>query len=165
MASKRNYIDNDKLDKELIQYVNQCNLAKSQGIVAHSDNWPRINDYLADSINKLVTHMSYNGSFISYTYKEEMIGNAIINVLKYLHTYDYTRVGKEGQPRRAFAWLSMIVWRSFLQTIDEEKTQTYIKFKLIDEGSYLDEYSTQDTDSGNYNNTYIDFLRDNKTDI
>jgi hypothetical protein len=55
-----------------------------------------------------------------------MIGNAILIVLKYIHNFDVDKPTRSGYIN-PFGYISMIAYRSFLQTIKNENKNGRIK--------------------------------------
>ena len=78
----------------------------------------------------LATRYSNKGSFSGYTYKDDMVCEAVFTCLKYLHNFD-TDVEKPNP----FAYFSKVVHNSFLTYIFKQKKQSKIKdtcYKNID---------------------------------
>lgn len=117
----KHYVDNKKLYTEMIKYINEYNLAKEQGIVP-----PRASNYIGQCITLIANNLSLNKNFIGYTYREEMIGDAIENCLRYLHNFDPDKF------KNPFAYFTQIMYYAFLRRIDKEKKQTYIKYKTLE---------------------------------
>lgn len=117
----RNYVDNKKLYAEMIKYTNAYNEAKAAGKTP-----PRANNYIGECIWLIANRLSTNRNFIGYTYRDEMIGDAIENCLRYLHNFNPE---KSSNP---FAYFTQIMYYAFLRRIEKEKKQTYIKYKSME---------------------------------
>ena len=115
------YVDNKRLFGEMIKYINAYNEAKEQG-----KEPPRANDYIGKCIWLIANRLSTNRNFIGYTYRDEMIGDAIENCLRYLHNFNPE---KSNNP---FAYFTQIMYYAFLRRIDKEKKQSYIKYKTME---------------------------------
>lgn len=115
------YVDNKRLYGEMIKYVNEYNQAKKDG-----DEPPRVPEYIGKCIWLIANRLSTNRNFVGYTYREEMIGDAIENCLRYLHNFD---PDKSNNP---FAYFTQIMYYAFLRRIDKEKKQSYIKYKTME---------------------------------
>ncbi len=115
------YVDNKKLYGEMIKYTNSYQQAKAEGREP-----PRASNYIGECIWLIANRLSTNRNFIGYTYREEMIGDAIENCLRYLHNFD---PDKSSNP---FAYFTQIMYYAFLRRIDKEKKQSYIKYKSME---------------------------------
>lgn len=121
MASDNHYVDNKKLYTEMIKYINSYNEAKAEGREP-----PRASNYIGECIWMIANRLSTNRNFIGYTYREEMIGDAIENCLRYLHNFD------PDKSKNPFAYFTQIMYYAFLRRIDKEKKQSYIKYKTME---------------------------------
>jgi hypothetical protein len=119
--SQNHYVDNKRLYTEMIKYIREYNEAKEQGLEP-----PRASNYIGECIWLIANRLSTNRNFIGYTYREEMIGDAIENCLRYIHNFNPE---KSTNP---FAYFTQIMYYAFLRRIDKEKKQTYIKYKSME---------------------------------
>jgi len=78
-------------------------------------------------IKKIAYGMSYMTNFINYTYKDEMISDAIYKMSRAIVRHCY-KVESSFSP---FAYLSMCSWTAFINKISKEKKiqQTHDDFK------------------------------------
>jgi hypothetical protein len=104
------YIDGQELAEEL-------HSLKETGII--SDN-------LGEMFLKITNNMANRKNFINYTFKEEMKGRGLIFLCKYAKSFD-----KNNPKANAFAYVSMICFRGFVQCIKEEQKHSAIKDGLI----------------------------------
>jgi hypothetical protein len=76
-------------------------------------------DPLAESIQQIAQRLSYAPNFINYTYKEEMIGDAIIKMIQALraHKFDLS-LGKNP-----FSYFTKIAFHAFCNRIKKEKKE------------------------------------------
>lgn len=121
MSTGNHYVDNKKLYTEMVKYINAYREAKDKGLET-----PRASNYIGECIWLIANRLSTNRNFIGYTYREEMIGDAVENCLRYLHNFD---PDKSTNP---FAYFTQIMYYAFLRRIDKEKKQTYIKYKAME---------------------------------
>lgn len=112
------YVDSKKIYDELSKYVEEFYRCKEAGLPR-----PRANDYIGTCILKIARGLSSKSNFSGYTYKEEMISDAIENCIAYMHNFN------PEQKNGAFKYLTMIVHNSFIHRIGKEHKQTYIKYK------------------------------------
>src|SRR5665213_2316103 len=71
---KINYVDNQKFYDEIVKYQEKCREAVSLG-----KEEPRITNYLGECIQKMSEKISYMPRFINYSFREEMVSDAIEN--------------------------------------------------------------------------------------
>ncbi len=117
----KNYVDNKRLYAEMIKYTRAYNEARKNG-----EEPPKASNYIGECIWLIANRLSTNRNFIGYTYRDEMIGDAIENCLRYLHNFD---PDKSTNP---FAYFTQIMYYAFLRRIEKEKKQTYIKYKSME---------------------------------
>lgn len=84
-------------------------------------------DICGIAIYKLVCGLAANGSFSGYTWKDEMVGDALIKCNKAL-------IGKKFKFERKynpFSYYNMIAWHEFVHRIkvEKKKLETVAKFK------------------------------------
>jgi hypothetical protein len=115
------YVDNKKLYTEMIKYHRAYHDAKAEGREP-----PKASNYIGQCIWLIANRLSTNRNFIGYTYREEMIGDAIENCLRYLHSFD---PDKSSNP---FGYFTQIMYYAFLRRIEKEKKQSYTKYRVME---------------------------------
>jgi hypothetical protein len=95
--------------------------------MAEGEEKPVLSNYLAKCIFDICNHLSYKPNFIGYSYRQEMIGDALENCLRVVDNFDPE---KSSNP---FAYFTQIAYFAFLRRIETEKKQSYIRGKLLDE--------------------------------
>ena len=92
-----------------------------------------LTDDLAENIKKIAYGLSYNGSFINYSYKDDMIGDALIKMYSALKHKKYKFETKSNP----FAYFTTIAYHAFINRIKKEKkhhaTITSYKEKVYEE--------------------------------
>ena len=78
-----------------------------------------MSDDLAIFIQKIANGLSYHPSFINYSFKDDMTGDAIIKMYAALKNKKYS-FSKETNP---FSYFSTIAWHAFINRIKKEKRQ------------------------------------------
>ena len=141
------YIDNKKFHSALVDYKNLIDEASVRGEIQ-----PQVPDYIGDCFIKIATHLSYKSNFINYTFKDDMISDGIENCLTAVAKFDPS---KSSNP---FAYYTQIVYFAFIRRIQKEKKQQATKYKII-ENLDIDNILTQEQDSGDYPNQFIDYLK------
>ena len=108
-------------DKEKY-YVDPKVFSRSLRTFYESDN---LTDDLAENINKIAYGLSYSSSFINYTYKEEMIGDALIKMYSALKRKKYSfdkRTERGGEDEcNPFSYFTTIAYNAFVNRIKKEK--------------------------------------------
>ena len=82
-----------------------------------------ISEELGRMIWYIAKNYSKKGSFSGYTWREDMISEAILTCLKYMHNFDPT---KQKYPN-PFAYFTTIVHNAFVNYIRKQKKHSEIK--------------------------------------
>jgi hypothetical protein len=136
--------------KEMVLYRKSCLLAKRE----HQPR-PLLNDYLGSCFLQIALHLSRKPCFVGYTFREEMMSDAVENCVQYASNFNPLK------SKNPFAYFTQIIYYAFLRRIAKEKKQTFIKNKIIMEMPY-DAFELQAHDEdGSYANAYLDFLQNN----
>jgi len=126
--SKRgeNYINNADFSDAVAEHVRGVREDKAAG------KEPRqISDYIAESFMKITNGLSRSPNFINYTYREDMVMDAVENCIKAIANYDIDKPTRTGKPN-SFSYFTQISYFAFLRRIAKEKKQSDIKKRLID---------------------------------
>ena len=129
MRQKRksiHYVNNADFSQAVVDYVKTVNEAKEN----KSNSIPKVPDYVAQCFLRIAEGLSHKINFIGYTYREEMVMDAVENCLKAINNYDIEAATRTGKPN-AFAYFTQISWYAFLRRIAKEKKQQAIKTKYI----------------------------------
>lgn len=102
---KPNYVDPVEMENLIIQYYEQ--------------GGKDIPSELADMIQKIATRLGYAQNFINYSYKEEMIGDAIIKMITALTRQRFKC--KSGY--NPFSYFTKVAYRAFQNRIKKEKKE------------------------------------------
>ena len=148
------YVDNKKFLEEMKKYRKKVLSARNRN---HRD--PKINDYIGECFLKIAEGLSHKGNFVRYTYREEMVMDAVENCLKAIENYNLEVATRTGKPN-AFAYFTQIAWYAFLRRIQKEKKQTVIKQRMIAEANY-DDMTLQPGEDREFRNQFTEFLQRN----
>jgi hypothetical protein len=74
---------------------------------------------LADMLQKIATRLGYAQNFINYSYKEEMIGDAIIKMVTALTRHRFMC----GSGYNPFSYFTKVAYRAFQNRIKKEKKE------------------------------------------
>jgi|688.fasta_scaffold06393_9 hypothetical protein len=115
------YVDNARLYQELVDYKKKREDAENSG-----RKKPKLPDYIGESILKIASRLSYRPNFANYSYREEMVSDAVLNCITYIDNFD------PDVSKSPFGYLTQICWFSFVRIINKEKKEKYIQFKLAE---------------------------------
>ena len=131
------YVNNKEFSQAVVDY---CTIVKK----AKEDETPLpvVTDYIAQCFLKISEGLSHKSNFIRYTYREEMVMDAVENCLKAIENYNIEVATRTGNPN-AFAYFTQTSWYAFLRRIAKEKKQQDVKIKYLSQ-SGLEQYTTTD---------------------
>ena len=119
------YVNNADFSQAVVEYVNNVQEAKK-----NNQPLPVVPDYIAQCFLRIAEGLSHKSNFIRYTYREEMVMDAVENCLKAIENYNLEAATRTGKPN-AFAYFTQITWYAFLRRISKEKKQQDIKLKYL----------------------------------
>tara|TARA_B110000495_G_scaffold202136_1_gene221371 strand:- start:3118 stop:3714 length:597 start_codon:yes stop_codon:yes gene_type:complete len=119
------YVNNQEFSLKIVEYVKTINVARDEKV-----ELPIVPNYLAECFLKIAENLSHKSNFIRYTYREEMVMDAVENCLKAVENYNINAITRSGNPN-AFAYFTQIIWYAFLRRIAKEKRQQEIKEKYL----------------------------------
>ena len=149
------YVNNSEFSTAVVEYVKKANEARE-----NDKKIPTVPDYIAQCFLRIAEGLSHKANFIRYTYREEMVMDAVENCLKAIGNYNLEAATRTGKPN-AFAYFTQITWYAFLRRITKEKKQQEIKMKYLTKSgidSFID-VGTEGvaTDTATH---FVDTLRD-----
>ncbi len=98
---KQHYVNSEEFKVELKQYYDSDVMTENLGLY----------------IKKIATGLSFLPSFINYTYKDDMIGDALIKMYSALSRKKYS-FDTESNP---FSYFTTIAFNAFINRIKKEK--------------------------------------------
>ena len=111
----------------------------------------RVSHYLGECILKICTNLAHKNNFNGYTYKEEMVSDAIENCLAVVDKFDPE---KTDNP---FAYFTQCAFFAFIRRIHKEKRQQEIKGAIIQDMISDGTFSLQGTDkSSDFDMSFIE---------
>lgn len=119
------YVNNAEFSQAVVDYVYKVQKAKKDEVPL-----PVVPDYIATCFLRISEGLSHKSNFIRYTYREEMVMDAVENCLKAIENYNIEAATRTGKPN-AFSYFTQISWYAFLRRIAKEKKQQDIKFKYL----------------------------------
>ena len=149
--TSEHYVNNKELTAAVAEYNASVVLAEQNG-----EDKPRMTEYIGECIYKIATRLSTRPNFINYTYRDEMICDAIENCLQYINNFNVEK------SNNAFAYVTQICYYAFLRRIQKEKKQVFIKQKQIEEaGVTMAAYTTIDgSHDPTFSNTNVEWMQE-----
>ena len=149
------YVNNADFSAAVVEYVKEVRKAK-----ANNEQLPIVTDYIASCFLKIAEGLSHKSNFIRYTYREEMVMDAVENCLKAIENYNLETATRTGKPN-AFAYFTQITWYAFLRRIAKEKKQQDIKLKYLTSSGLETFVEVEgDTLANTVAQQFVDFLKD-----
>ena len=143
------YVSNILLYETYVEWYAAIELAKEEGI-----DEPQIPPFIVDAMIKIANRLSYKPNFVGYTFKDDMISDALYDCVRFSKKFNLT---KSTNP---FSYITTICFNAFLRRIDKEKTQSYTKAMIVLESPMSEMFNQINTDDSEYKNMYIEFLKD-----
>ena len=135
------YVNNKEFSQAVVDYCTSVKQAKES-----NQELPIVTNYIAECFLKIAEGLSHKANFIRYTYREEMVMDAVENCLKAIENYNIEAATRSGNPN-AFAYFTQISWYAFLRRIAKEKKQQDVKLKYMS-SSGIEEYIISNGDQG-----------------
>lgn len=110
----RDYVDGPTLQKHLLEWYE-----------SGKEEIPRL---IVDAILQVINRLGTSGKFNGYSYLEEMKGDATIACIAALNLKKYDPY-KYDNP---FAYFTQISWNAFINVINIEHKQSYLKHKSLE---------------------------------
>ena len=149
------YVNNADFSAAVVEYVKEVRKAK-----AKNEQLPIVTDYIAECFLKIAEGLSHKSNFIRYTYREEMVMDAVENCLKAIENYNLETATRTGKPN-AFAYFTQITWYAFLRRIAKEKKQQDVKLKYLTSSGIETFIEVEgDTLANNVAQQFVDVLKD-----
>jgi len=149
---KPHYVNNREFSESVVTYCTRVREAKEEDTPV-----PIVPDYIAQCFLRIAEGLSHKANFVRYTYREEMVMDAVENCLKAIENYDIEAATRSGKPN-AFAYFTQISWYAFLRRIQKEKKQQDIKLKFISEAD-VSEFLFDNDDTAPVAGSLVDTLR------
>lgn len=146
-SDKPHYIDNELFLKEITAYRNSV-----QDAIKNTTPKPQVPEYIGECFIKIANQLAFKSNFINYSFREDMILDAIENCLTYIDNFD---PAKSNNP---FAYFTQITYYAFVRRIQKEKRQLQTRYKYI-ESLDIDSIIRQVHDEGEYGNTFVSYLK------
>jgi hypothetical protein len=135
------YVSNKEMLAAIIQYKIDCREAKKA-----KKTKPKIPNIIGKQITLIAQNLSHKSNFNNYSFKDEMIGDAIENCIMYFDNFD------PKKSKYPFSYFTKIIYYAFVRRIQREKRHLYIKYKATQQSGILheSEYSDEDNPGGQF---------------
>lgn len=145
------YVNNKEFYEAMKEYIYACRE------VPEGQPFPRVPEYIGECFLKIAQRTFMRANFNSYTYKEDMIGDAVEDCLIYMRNFN------PDLYKNPFGYFSTYVWNAFVRKIEDEEKNRYKRAKSIQfAGIDSEVFAVQEHDiDEEYQNSMLDFLRDN----
>ena len=152
--AKPHYVNNKEFSLAVVEYVKTVIKAKES-----ESTIPKVPDYVATCFMKISEGLSHRPNFVRYTYREEMVMDAVENCLRAIGNYNIETATRTGKPN-AFSYFTQICYFAFIRRITKEKKQQDIKFKFIEKMGIEDFVQMgMDNEGAEQTMAYVDTLR------
>jgi hypothetical protein len=124
----KHYINNEELFKVMSKFIRETKTS-----IKNKKQLPQIPNYVGECFIMICNRLSNRPNFNNYTYKDEMISDAIENCVMAAHGFN------PRKSRNPFAYFTQIAWNAFIRRIDKEKKQQYVKHKNFENDNLINE--------------------------
>lgn len=146
------YVNN----KEFSQAIHEHVSGVKEDIEKGKEPRPLTN-YIGECFLKICYGLSKSPNFVKYTYRDDMVMDAVENCIKAVHNYKIDAPTRTGSAN-AFSYFTQISYFAFLRRIAKEKKQVTIKQSLIEQGN-IGTFAEFDENSANGNESMIEKMR------
>ena len=160
-SERPHYVNNRDFSNAVVEYVTVANEA-----IEAEEEVPVVPRYIAECFLKICEGLSRKSNFVRYSYREEMVMDAVENCLKAIKNYNVENATRSGKPN-AFGYFTQIAWFAFIRRIQKEKKVQDAKLRFIAESS-LDEFmvdADEDPQVAKHVQSFIDNLRRRIDDV
>jgi hypothetical protein len=152
--AKPHYVNNRDFSEAVMEYAISARDAK-----AKDTKVPTVTNYIAQCFIRIAEGLSHRPNFVRYTYREEMVMDAVENCLRAINNYNIETATRTGKPN-AFSYFTQICYFAFIRRITKEKKQQDIKFKFIEKMGIEDFVAMgMDSEGAEQTMAYVDTLR------
>jgi hypothetical protein len=118
----KNYVNNRDFFAALVEYKKLCKEAEEKNV-----DLPKVPDYIGKCIMQIATRYATKPKFSGYSYKDEMIYDAIYSAIAY-----GVKAFNPEKTENPFAYFTQITHNAFIGRINKEQKELYTKHKLAE---------------------------------
>lgn len=148
--TKHQYVNGKEFFAMLKEYHEKYLVSVEAGL-----DKPQVSNEIAGAIMQIADRLSNSFNFIGYSYKDEMIADAIYKCLDKVHRFD------PNLSENPFAFFTQVSYNSFVNRIKIEQKQASIRARLINDkvtSDFVEQSLDNDVDA---TNAFVGFLKDN----
>ena len=160
-SERPHYVNNALFSQSVVDHVISVREAEAAG-----EKIPQMPRYVAECFLKISEGLSHKSNFVRYTYREEMVMDAVENCLRACKNYNIEAATRKGKPN-AFGYFTQIAWYAFLRRIKKEQRQQDVKLNYLAE-SGLEEFMVdpnEDPQVAKAVQSFVDNLRRRIDDV
>ena len=114
-SEKPHYVCNADFSQAIVDHVEALKKSKIDGTPE-----PQLSEYIGTSLLRIAEGLSRKPNFIRYSYREDMVMDAVENCLRAIPNFNGSLGTRTGLPN-AFAYFTQISWFAFIRRIQKEK--------------------------------------------
>ena len=113
----KNYIENELIYNQILEWKEKYNAVK-----AETGEEIGVSEELTRSIYTIANRLASRYNFSGYSFKDDMVQDAMYVILKYMRNYDVTKTNPH-------AYITTCCWNAFRNRINIEKKDVIKKYK------------------------------------
>lgn len=147
--TKPYYVNGKEFTKAIEEYVIEYKKLVEKHITKNEDPKNvrlKASEYIGECILKICTGVSYMPNFRNYSYRDEMVDEAVIQCIRKIHNYDSSKCSATSN---AFTYVTQVAYRAMQQVLKKEKKQRMTKYKFMtsmDISEFADHISYENND-------------------
>jgi len=119
------YVSNKDLVEELRPWLETVKKIKKKHPGYDQTQLPELPETVGTGIIQIVTGLGSRSNFANYSYLDDMIGDAVMNCIAYIHNFDLNK------SNNVFAYIYQIAHNAFIRRITLEQKHVYTKDKMM----------------------------------
>lgn len=131
-------------------------MVERKRIIAETGIPPRVSEFIGKCLLDIATGLSKKYQFIGYSFRDEMVSDAVIHCLNYIDSFN------PSVSNNPFSYFSQTCYFVFIERIKAEKKQQYVKYVTMLDSAALqevadqpDQYSHHDINMSDLDTTHI----------
>jgi hypothetical protein len=146
------YVENKVFSQAIIDYKETCKKAIEEGKPE-----PNVSNYIGDCFLRICNKLAKRGNFYQYSFRDEMVLDAVENCMKAVKSFDPEKAMKPGMTRNgtvktqrlnAFSYFTQIAWYAFVRRIQKEEKQYLTKLLYMEYAGNSQFADFNDSESG-----------------
>ena len=117
-------------EKVTVEYVNNADFYEALRLYKlecdqNPDEQPQVPEYIGACFLKIATNLARRPNFGGYSYRNDMIGDAIETCLKRVKSFD------PEKSKSAFSYFTQVCWYAMVDRIKTEQAQARVKRAIV----------------------------------